>query len=65
MGGAVLPNEPPGVLLDIARRYEIDYLLLKNDSGSIPVPLLPLLENLPDFLTPLPFESARLYAFQR
>ncbi len=62
MGGATLPNDPPEALLDVARRYHIDYLLLKDDAGSIPAPLLSILDSPPDFLTPLPFDSARLYA---
>lgn len=65
MGGAMLPNAAPETLLAIAERYDVDYLLLKGTGEGIPTPLLPLLENPPDFLTPLPFNSARLYAIQR
>ncbi|HVU13760.1 MAG TPA: hypothetical protein VHD90_20930, partial [Phototrophicaceae bacterium] len=65
MGGATLPNDPPQTILDVARRYNIDYLLLKDDSGSIPAGLLPILDAPPDFLKPIPFKSARLYAIQR
>lgn len=65
MGGAMLPNAAPETLLEIARRYEIDYLLLKQDTAGMPAPLLGILENPPDFLTSLPFNSARLYAIQR
>jgi hypothetical protein len=65
MGGATLPNAAPETLLKIAQRYEIDYLLLKNDMAGIPAPLLPIVDNPPDFLTLLPFDSARLYAIQR
>lgn len=65
MGGAMLPNAAPETLLAIAERYDVDYLLLKGGGEGVPVPLLPLLQNPPDFLTPLPFNSARLYAIQR
>jgi hypothetical protein len=67
LGGAVLPNEPPEALLDIARRYQIDYLLLQADAGAIPAPLLPILDTPPDFLTLLPLNvnSVRLYAIDR
>ncbi len=65
MGGATIPNEAPDVLLDVARRYEIDYLLLKNDPGALTIPMRPLLDAPPDFLQPIPFDSARLYAIQR
>lgn len=65
MGGAMLPNAVPETLLAIAERYDVDYLLLKGGGEGVPTPLLPLLENPPDFLTPLPFNSARLYAIQR
>jgi hypothetical protein len=67
MGGAVLPNAPPETLLEIARRYGIDYLLIKPDAAGVPAPLARALhanENLPDFLTPLPFDTARLYAIE-
>ncbi len=65
MGGATLPNGTPDTLLDVARRYQIDYLLLKNDTGSIPAGLLPIFDAPPAFLKPIPFKSARLYAIQR
>lgn len=65
IGGAMLPNDTPETLLQIAQEYDIDYLLLKQGLDGIPAPLLPILENPPDFLTLLPFESARLYAIQR
>ncbi|MCC6801979.1 MAG: hypothetical protein IT319_03765 [Anaerolineae bacterium] len=65
MGGATLPNEPPETLLDVARRYDIDYLLLKHYRGSIPAPLQVILDAPPDFLEPLPFDSARLYVIHR
>ncbi|MFN8451128.1 MAG: hypothetical protein U0521_21755 [Anaerolineae bacterium] len=65
MGGATLPNDPPETLLDVARRYDIDYLLLKNDRGSIPTPLQTILDAPPDFLEPLPFDNARLYVIHR
>ena len=65
MGGAMLPNSAPETLLEIARRYEIDYLLIKGDGGALPAPLASILDNPPNFLKPLPFDSARLYAIRR
>lgn len=74
-GGVVLPNEPPDAILEIARRYRIDYLLVEfqtDEDGiqiaAIPAPLDPILTTLPDFLTPVPLPDApamRLYAIQR
>lgn len=64
MGGAVLPNEAPETLLEIARRYGIDYLMIKLDAAGVPAPLLTVIDNPPDFLTPLPFDTARLYAIE-
>jgi hypothetical protein len=74
-GGVVLPNEVPDAILDIARRYEIDYLLIEFPTdadgtpiAAIPAPLDPLLTTLPDFLTPVPLPNTpdmRLYAIQR
>ena len=63
--GATIPNEAPDVLLDVARRYGIDYLLVKNDPAALTIPMRPLLDSPPDFLTPIPFDSARLYAIHR
>lgn len=65
MGGATLPNETPDALLAIAREYEIDYLLLKNDPAAIPPGLADIPQNPPDFLTPIEFEHGYLYAIQR
>ena len=65
MGGATIPNEAPDVLLDVARRYGIDYLLVKHDPAALTIPMRPLLDSPPGFLTPIPFDSARLYAIQR
>ncbi len=74
-GGVVLPNEAPEVILDIARRYQIDYLLIEYQTLSdgtqvpgIPLPLDSLLTSPPDFLTPVALPDTpnmRLYAIQR
>lgn len=62
-GGVVLPNEPPEIILDIARRYGVGYLLLEGRDAT-PAPLWPLYDATPDFLRPLPLDvpDARLYA---
>jgi hypothetical protein len=63
MGGVVLPNAALEVIPEIARRYDVDYLLLESPAAA-PAPLLPLFEAAPDFLEPIPFEGARLYAIR-
>ncbi len=63
-GGATLPNASPEALLVIARKFDIDYLVLKNDPAASPASLLTLIESPPNFLVPLDFEYARLYAFR-
>jgi hypothetical protein len=65
-GGVVLPNENPEVILEIARRYKVDYLVLEQ--GGIPAPMLSAWDTPPDFLEPLPvpdFPNVRLYAVRR
>lgn len=69
-GGVVLPNEAPDVILDIARKYDIGYVLVE----SVPVNgqplwaisdrLLPMIDNPPDFLREIDLDSddVRLYA---
>ncbi len=73
-GGVVLPNEAPETILDIARVYDIDYLLIQFQTfedgsrvAAIPEPLTPLLDTLPAFLSPIPLENAdaRLYAIDQ
>jgi hypothetical protein len=72
MGGVVLPNEEPEIILEIARRYQVSYLLLEEVSddrqtaGGAPSRLWPILTELPDFLEPVPLDSrnARLYAIR-
>jgi hypothetical protein len=73
-GGVVLPNEAPEAILGIARQYAIDYVVIEFDVmadgrrlAAIPAPLLPLIDDPPAFLTPLPLDypDARLYAIDR
>jgi hypothetical protein len=68
LGGVVLPNESPDAVLEIARKYDIDYLLLEgiSDDGrgaAAPDELLSILQSPPEFLTQIPFHSpgTRLY----
>lgn len=70
-GGAVLPNEAPDVIAEIARVYGITHVLIEDDVladgtliAAIPAPLDPLLTDSPPFLTavPLNYPYARLYA---
>jgi hypothetical protein len=67
LGGVVLPNESPDVLLEIAQKYEVRYLLLEGvtDDGRAAASrkLWPILSTNPEFLTPVPLEypGVKLY----
>jgi len=63
LGGVVLPNAPPDAILEIARRYAIDYLLLESREGT-PAPLWSLFDAPPDYLIPVPFDGGLLYAIR-
>jgi hypothetical protein len=63
MGGVALPNASPDVIIDIARRYQIGYLLLEAPEAT-PAPLWSLFDAPPAFLTPIPFEGGLLYAIR-
>jgi hypothetical protein len=68
-GGVVLPNNDPAVIPDIARQYNVQYLLLEGISAdglsadAVPAPLWTILTQTPDFLVPIPFPmpDVRLY----
>ena len=70
LGGVALPNETPAVILDIARQYDVGYLLLEEVTQDSPAAysaspkLWSILTAPPDFLTPIPMgsPSVRLYA---
>jgi 4-amino-4-deoxy-L-arabinose transferase-like glycosyltransferase len=73
LGGVVLPNSPPEVIPEIARRFGVTHLLfydlLEDESGrvvgaSVPQPLWTIFDQPPEFLTPVEFgvRGARLYA---
>jgi hypothetical protein len=65
-GGASLPNGTPQTLLDVARRYEIDYVVIMGGADSIPAGLQSILTSPPGFLKPMPgFLNMRVYAIQR
>ena len=70
MGGVTLPNEPVAMVLDIARQYQVGFLLLEGiNSDSIsrwrPQGALRFdLDNPPSFLRPFPLDlssDVRLY----
>jgi hypothetical protein len=75
IGGAVLPNETPQVISELAAHYEITHVVLegvreidgRTVSGSVPAPLQAIFENPPTFLRELPFEdrSVRVYEIIR
>jgi hypothetical protein len=71
LSGVVIPNESPEVILDIARRYGIGYLLLEEVTADVraalgaPETFWPLLAAPPAYLVPIPladFPDKRLYA---
>lgn len=68
LGGVVLPNEEPPVILDIARRYGVDYALLEIYNGQLAASekLAPLAESPPNFLVrvPLDVQGVILYAIE-
>lgn len=69
LNGVVLPNESPEKILDIARKYNVDYLVLEGinadgqTSDAASPKLWPILISPPEFLIPLPFDipGFRLY----
>jgi hypothetical protein len=65
MGGASLPNSTPETLLEVARRYEIDYVVIIGGADSIPAGLQSILDNPPAFLKPILGTPMRVYAIQR
>lgn len=62
-GGVVTPWSSPTVALEIAQRYDIDYLLLRDNTPFEPMRF----QTTPAFLEPLPLnvEGFALYAFIR
>jgi hypothetical protein len=62
-GGVVIPNESPEIALEIAEKYDVDYLVL--ETGGIPEPMR--FDTVPEFLTPIAVDlgGATLYAFER
>ncbi len=71
LGGAVLPNAAPPILLDLARQYDIDYLVLESSTTEsddivwqVPAPLRSIPDAPPDFLTEVEINvpGVRLYA---
>lgn len=71
MGGAVLVNESIDVLPELARRYDLDYLLVnvRESDGAlnVPQPMVFDIDAPPPFLTPVPLDvsGVRLYAIDR
>ena len=69
LGGVVLPNEAPTVIVDIARKYDVKYLVIEEisadglTSNAIPLKFSSVLSAPPDFLVPMQFNvpNARLY----
>ncbi len=69
LGGVVLPNESPDVIVDIARKYNVKYLVIEGisvdgrDSIAIPLKFVSVLTAPPDFLVSVPLDvpNVRLY----
>jgi len=65
MSGVVLPNESPEVALEIAKIYDIDYIVIEG-KGGVPAPLYFEEDETPDFLIPVKNDKGlRIYAFNR
>jgi hypothetical protein len=71
MGGAALPKAAPSAILELARRYDIGYMLLESgvtEAGDtiwhMPAPLRSIPDAPPDFLTEIAIDvpGVRLYA---
>jgi hypothetical protein len=68
LSGVVIPNEEPQAILEIARKYQVDYLLLEEvtpeNRAASSAKLWPILTDPPDFLTAIALDdpSVRLYA---
>lgn len=69
LSGVVLPNEAPEVILEIAQKYDVHYLLLEGvsengqEAEAASPKLWSLLTATPDFLTLIPLDNpdVRLY----
>lgn len=64
LGGVPIPNESPDIALEIAEKYEIDYLIFER--GGIPAPMAFSHDNPPEFLVPrddLNIHGVRVYEF--
>ncbi|MBL8154302.1 MAG: hypothetical protein JNM70_08975 [Anaerolineae bacterium] len=72
LGGVVLPNEEPAIILDIARKYQVDFVVMEGvtadgrEAWGASALLWPLLTAPPPFLESLPFSmpDIRLYAIR-
>ena len=64
LGGVAIPNESPEIALEIAERYDVDYLVLEE--RGIPLPMQ-FGDEIPSFLTPIDInlDGITLYAFER
>lgn len=61
--GVVLPNESSEVALEIAKIYDIDYLIIEG-KGGVPTPLYFEEDQTPNFLMPVENDKGlRIYAF--
>ena len=69
LGGVVLPNEAPDVILEIARKYNVKYVVIEGvsedgkSSNAITAKMDSILTTPPNFLVPMPLNvpNVRLY----
>ncbi len=69
LGGVVLPNESPDVIVDIARKYDVKYLVIEGisadglESTATTLKMNSILSAPPDFLIPIQLNvpNVRLY----
>lgn len=62
IGGVTIPNEPPQVILELAQRYGIEYVLLQPPAVTEPM----MFDEPPEFLVPIDvgIEGVELYAIE-
>jgi hypothetical protein len=66
LGGVVLPNESPDVIVDIARKYDVKYLVIEEispdggESNAITEKMNPILTSLPNFLIPMQIDVSNV-----
>lgn len=70
LGGVVLPNESPDVIREIAREYDVRYLVIEEvsddglSSNAIALPFMSILSAPPDFLIPVQIQISNVRVYE-